>query len=86
MDIDECESDPCLNKGVCINLVNAFTCRCDDGFTGDAVVLPNMPNIILTRDYYVTGEHCSTEINECESNPCENGGTCKDAVALFRWV
>ena len=30
-----------------------------------------------------TDEHCATEINECESNPCHNGGTCIDLYDGF---
>ncbi|KAE8294867.1 Delta-like protein C [Larimichthys crocea] len=27
-----------------------------------------------------TGKNCETETNECDSNPCTNGGSCKDLV------
>ena len=33
-DIDECASNPCLNSGVCEDLLNAFQCLCPTGFTG----------------------------------------------------
>ena len=33
-DIDECQSDPCAQKGTCIDAVNSFTCSCVDGYTG----------------------------------------------------
>lgn len=31
-----------------------------------------------------TGLHCETNINECASNPCANGGICIDLVNGFR--
>jgi len=32
------------------------------------------------------GRLCELNVNECESNPCLNGGTCVDDVASFRCV
>lgn len=29
------------------------------------------------------GKVCDTDINECEGNPCKNGGTCKNFVGNF---
>ena len=34
LDIDECDPNPC-NNGECIDLVNDFTCVCDDGYEGE---------------------------------------------------
>ena len=33
-DIDECESNPCMNDGTCDNLVNGFSCNCTDKYNG----------------------------------------------------
>ena len=33
-DIDECGSNPCANRGTCIDGVNSFTCSCVEGYTG----------------------------------------------------
>lgn len=30
-----------------------------------------------------SGQFCDTEINECESGPCQNGGVCIDKVATY---
>lgn len=30
-DIDECENNPCLNGGICNDLINAFSCACATG-------------------------------------------------------
>ena len=34
MNVDECVSQPCLNGGVCEDLVNSYTCVCPPGYTG----------------------------------------------------
>ena len=35
VNIDDCETDPCLNKGLCHDGVNEYTCDCaNTGFTG----------------------------------------------------
>lgn len=30
-----------------------------------------------------TGQNCEIEINECQSHPCQNGGTCIDLVGHY---
>ncbi|KAE8610927.1 hypothetical protein XENTR_v10012282 [Xenopus tropicalis] len=35
IDVDECESNPCLNGGLCQNLPNRFHCICDLNFAGE---------------------------------------------------
>ena len=34
-DIDECSSTPCKNGGTCYDYIDAFTCYCPPGYTGD---------------------------------------------------
>lgn len=34
INIDECESNPCMNGGECTDLVNDFKCTCDVFYTG----------------------------------------------------
>ncbi|XP_070188097.1 uncharacterized protein [Littorina saxatilis] len=40
MEINECESQPCLNGGTCTDKVNGFECACRANFTGDRCELP----------------------------------------------
>ena len=35
VDINECESSPCANSGVCIDDIDRFECICSPGFTGE---------------------------------------------------
>ncbi len=35
VDIDECESDPCRNGGVCVNRHNHYLCECVSDFSGE---------------------------------------------------
>jgi len=32
LNVNECESSPCLNGGTCIDEVNSFRCQCPDGY------------------------------------------------------
>lgn len=33
IDVDDCESNPCVNDGICRDMVNGFTCTCQPGET-----------------------------------------------------
>ena len=35
IDIDECDPRPCLNGGLCIDIINGYTCTCKHGYYGD---------------------------------------------------
>ena len=34
VDIDECHEEPC-EHGRCVDGINSYTCRCDNGYTGE---------------------------------------------------
>ena len=38
-DIDECHSEEqlCSRNAVCENALGSYTCRCDEGYTGDGI-------------------------------------------------
>ena len=38
---------------------------------------------VCCRLYRFTGNVCATDIDDCESQPCQNGGTCLDGVNSF---
>ena len=33
-DIDDCEPAPCLNNGICMDLLNDYNCTCAPGYKG----------------------------------------------------
>ena len=54
-DIDECASSPCQNGATCNDLVNAFSCECATGYTGDTCsegLLVMMDNLYLNDAIY----------------------------------
>ena len=32
--VDECVSIPCMNGATCVDGINTYTCRCDNGYMG----------------------------------------------------
>lgn len=36
--------------------------------------------------FFITGRDCHTDIDECASNPCKNGGECVDQVNGYRCI
>ena len=49
-ELNECDPNPCLNDGTCVDGVQNYTCTCAS-FTKDSVVI------------YYTGRNCSTGQN-----------------------
>ena len=43
-ELNECESEPCLNGGTCVDLKTGYSCKCVDGYTG-------MYNVFLYRRF-----------------------------------
>ena len=62
------QSDPCAG-----NPCNGGYCQSDDGTTPTCTRCP----------FGLTGSTCSENINECASNPCQNGAACVDAIDGF---
>lgn len=58
-----------------VNPATQVCCVCND------TVLPQ-----YCKCFSISGVNCNTEINECSSNPCFNGGTCQDQVGSFQCV
>ena len=89
LDVDECASSPCMNGAKCTESstdskipLDAFRCTCVDGFA----------NGVCEYDYITeyeaqcnvtTGGTCDVDVDECTSNPCQHGGSCRQGVSSF---
>ena len=54
IDIDDCASDPCQNKGTCTDLVNGYNCTCTDEWMGETCVIQY--------------DACTPELQNCKNN------------------
>ncbi|XP_026710114.1 protein crumbs homolog 1 isoform X2 [Athene cunicularia] len=76
-DIGECSSSPCRSGGVCV----------ERSWAGRYGSVPGLPPAFRydTAEGYIcscqpgfAGTHCDEDINECYTNPCQNGGICEN--------
>ena len=97
-EIDECSYKLCDGEGTrtCQDGLGTYTCVCNKGFKGihcDDGKNISEPSMSIFRCHkgsirkyrvYVTQYSCaSVEIDECNSNPCTNDGTCQDGAGTF---
>ncbi|WAR31504.1 FBP1-like protein [Mya arenaria] len=86
--IDECESNPCVNDGSCIDGLNGYTCVCTDDI--DDCLTNHCQNNGSCEDGLNTytckcaggfnGTNCENEIPICDREPCQNGATCNETT------
>ena len=82
--IDACQDDYCFNLGRCIS---------SSGVTHGRVVtvvhafvyysIHVAYELSCNCDYWATGSRCETVFDHCYSNPCNNGGVCKNVILDF---
>ena len=85
-DIDECASFPCKNGGTCYDYTNYYVCQCPPGFTGDYCETGRSfvdADIFSALFNSLIKSLLSSDIDECASLPCKNGGTCYDYINYF---
>ncbi|KAK2535280.1 Crb2 [Columba livia] len=81
-DVDECATNPCHNGGVCFE-------RSNPAYYGTRPDFPSNFSYSQAAGFLCwcqpgfTGETCFMNIDECESQPCQNGGLCVDRVDGF---
>ena len=78
--IDECLPNPCKFGGVCNDRLHNYTCDCPTGYqtSYSFLPLPHCPDSPMGGcETYLP--QCE-EINDCNPNPCNNVGSCVDAL------
>jgi Notch-like protein len=82
---DECDVSPCQNNGKCRHQEESglYACDCMSGYT-ELICESGSTSVSLSRLFSLLAPAIVfSEILECDSNPCHNGGSCIDLVAEF---
>ena len=96
-DTDPCASSPCLHNGKCIRDGYSYKCQCPNHVSGNRCqYLYCSPNPCLNhgsceegisrpicRCKGFKGDYCNEDINECDTSPCHEGGTCINTYGSF---
>ena len=78
IELDECQSGPCLHNGRCVDQMNAYSCNCSG--TGYVGARCDINAEHCPEDE--AGQRCARDINECESSPCRHG-SCIDELLEY---
>ncbi|OPJ67614.1 crumbs-like protein 2 isoform B [Patagioenas fasciata monilis] len=81
-DVDECATNPCHNGGVCFERSNPAHYGTRPDFPSNFSYSQAAGFLCWCQPGFA-GETCFTNIDECESQPCQNGGLCVDRIDGF---
>ncbi|XP_070193234.1 neurocan core protein-like [Littorina saxatilis] len=80
-DIDECDADPCLNRGTCSDGVNSYSCKCPVKYIGNDCETDTCPNSesfnyveslhYCFKVFTNTVNHWDNAINNCQQQGLE---------------
>jgi hypothetical protein len=85
LDVDECGSQPCQNGAVCIEStvnhtvsLHSYNCLCASGFANGTCAYDFL-SLSIDECTIDEGGNCDIDVDECASNPCQNGATCTES-------
>ncbi|XP_041620775.1 protein crumbs homolog 1 isoform X2 [Vulpes lagopus] len=76
--INECNGNPCQSGGTCIELSPEKPYGHLAQLLPSSFSHPEASGYVCICPPGLTGIHCEEDIDECSSNPCQNGGTCEN--------
>uniref|UniRef100_A0A3Q2XA83 Crumbs cell polarity complex component 2 n=1 Tax=Hippocampus comes TaxID=109280 RepID=A0A3Q2XA83_HIPCM len=83
VDEDECAQYPCENDGECFQRSDVENYGALPELTAANFSYEEAAGFICHCQPGFTGVHCEVDIDECDSNPCQNGATCEDAANSY---
>ncbi|CAH2315845.1 crumbs homolog 2 isoform X5 [Pelobates cultripes] len=82
VDINECSESPCENGALCLERSNQSYYGQEPEF-GATFSYSQASGYVCRCKPGFTGDNCVNEIDECESEPCQNSGSCIDFIDRF---
>ena len=79
-------ANPCQNGAVCTDSTDnlavspgQFSCACTSGYTNGDCAYTFIPQY-AAQCAVAEGGRCDVDVNECDSNPCQNTATCSEST------
>ena len=84
INVNECQSNPCLNQGQCVDKINGFECRCLPGYRG-RLCEEDVNECVSSPCLH--GGQCTDLINDysCRCKPGWYGKRCQTDVDEVGW-
>ncbi|XP_024272991.1 protein crumbs homolog 2 [Oncorhynchus tshawytscha] len=83
VDIDECELEPCENGGECFQCSELLYYGVLSGLEDREFNYEDAAGFLCHCQPGFAGESCEVNVDECESAPCQNRGSCEDLVNSY---